>query len=444
MRTDLQPLVIEPREDLAMEYKAWLNIAKEEDKAVLAKACIALANHGGGFLIMGFDEHEGSLTSSQRPAEFKDITQDAINSIIQRYAEPSFHCQLHTIAHPETRVEHLIVTVPADISVPVISQRDCGGVIRQHSCYIRKSGPRSEAPRTEAEWRTLLHRCVQANRVDMLSAIRSIVLGRTETENTETQLVQEIEDFRNSSFERWQTLTEKLEAGDPEKFPNGYYEVAIHPNRNVPAATLNELQQRLTNARRIKLSGWTPFLEMGAEEWRPVPISDRIEAWIGRKTKYNTPREPYSADYWCATKRGQLYTIRGYTEDSLLKDPRNVQPGAVFYVTLPVIRIGEILYFASRFFDEFTDIKNILVKCKFTGLLGRTLSSIDLSYWSYSRTCHSPEFENLVDVTTQQLKENVEEIVHEMLTPLYEAFDFYELSREMVERELGKLKKNRF
>ena len=53
---ELQPLLGEPREDLAAEYKTWLDLTINDHKAVLAKAAIALANHGGGFIIVGFDD----------------------------------------------------------------------------------------------------------------------------------------------------------------------------------------------------------------------------------------------------------------------------------------------------------------------------------------------------------------------------------------------------
>ena len=150
-------------------------------------------------MVIGFDEHAGSLSSIPRPAEISDITQDAVNSVIRRYADPDFHCQLHTISHPTTGVAHPIVAVPSDLAVPVINRRTCEGTIRQHSCYIRKPGPRSEAPQTAEEWRTLLRRCVQANREDMLSAIRSIVVGRAETETATPDLVYEFDDFRTTS-----------------------------------------------------------------------------------------------------------------------------------------------------------------------------------------------------------------------------------------------------
>ena len=296
LRSDLQPLISEPREDLAVEYKNWLNLNQEKDKAKLAKACIALANHGGGFLVLGFDEQADSLISILRPVNFFEITQDVINSVIRRYADPAFHCQLHTIRQPTTGVDHLLVTVPGSQSVPIMSKRRCQRTLQQFRCYIRKPGPRSEEPRTAEEWRTLLRRCVQANREEMLSAIRSIVLGRAEAETETSDSRQEFEEFRATSFERWKTVTKDLRPDSPERFPNGYYEVAVHPIDVTPADTLTSLRERLSHARRIKLTGWTPFLEMSREEWRSYSIHDHTEAWIDCSIDESTPREAYLFD----------------------------------------------------------------------------------------------------------------------------------------------------
>ena len=51
---ELQPLISEPREDLSVEYKSWLDLTRKEHKATLAKVAIALTNHGGGFIVIGF------------------------------------------------------------------------------------------------------------------------------------------------------------------------------------------------------------------------------------------------------------------------------------------------------------------------------------------------------------------------------------------------------
>ena len=443
MRPDLQPLIDEPREDLAVEYKTWLETSREQGKATLAKACIALANHGGGFLILGFQEQGDSLSSTPPPAQVTDITQDTVNSIIRRYADPAFHCQLHFTMHSTSGVAHPVVAVPSDLSVPVMSRRTCEGIIQQHYCYIRKPGPRTEAPQTAEDWRLLLRRCIQANREDMLSSIRSIVLGRAETETVTSDSRQDLEAFRTECFERWRTVTDQLSPDSPERFPDGYYEVSVHPIGSTPTRSLRILQERLASARRRKLTGWTPFLEMNREEWRPYPISDHIEAWLGRRTDENTPRDPQFADYWRASRSGQLYTIRGYTEDSL-ESRRTIQPGTILDVTLPVWRTGEIVYFAGRFLAEFENVETVLINCRFTGLSERSITSIDLRRMTSSRPCRTDEVKTSANISPRQLEENVVEIVHELLTPIYEAFDFYTLSGTLVEEELSRLRENRF
>ena len=53
----LADLLVFPREDLDCEVKNWLNLAESSnDKATFAKAVIALANHGGGFIVFGLVE----------------------------------------------------------------------------------------------------------------------------------------------------------------------------------------------------------------------------------------------------------------------------------------------------------------------------------------------------------------------------------------------------
>lgn len=52
----LRQLLDFPREDMATEIKDWLNLGDSMVRAKLAKELIALANHGGGYLLFGFSE----------------------------------------------------------------------------------------------------------------------------------------------------------------------------------------------------------------------------------------------------------------------------------------------------------------------------------------------------------------------------------------------------
>jgi hypothetical protein len=50
----LLELLRNPAEDLSFEIKEWLNLGENAHKAKLAQAMIALANHGGGAVLLGY------------------------------------------------------------------------------------------------------------------------------------------------------------------------------------------------------------------------------------------------------------------------------------------------------------------------------------------------------------------------------------------------------
>ena len=62
-------LISNPSESLAIEHKSWLDIRDRRAQATLAKAAIAIANHGGGVIILGMrgDDAAGGLASLPRP-----------------------------------------------------------------------------------------------------------------------------------------------------------------------------------------------------------------------------------------------------------------------------------------------------------------------------------------------------------------------------------------
>src|SRR4051794_14346894 len=94
---ELQTLLQFPTEKLTVEYKSWLDLSDNPGKATLAKAAIALANEGGGVIVLGMREDTrqgGALGSQSRPQSIPRYNQDDINAAINRYADPKFHCEL--------------------------------------------------------------------------------------------------------------------------------------------------------------------------------------------------------------------------------------------------------------------------------------------------------------------------------------------------------------
>ena len=426
--------IVNPAEDLDAEYKYWLDLGKEPDRAKLAKAVIALANHGGGVVVLGFKELPTGLEPRPKPASIPDVTQDDVNAAVRRYAEPELHCRLHAVKHPDAGSVHPVIRVPSG-DVPVISKRyQSEGDLRKYTVYVRKPGPRSEEPQTADEWRILLDRCVRARREDLLDSIRGIVLGRVDESDSGHTAIG-LESFMNSSRERWMELVQ----GGPEdalnRFPDGHYEIAISLVNVQPVIRLPELKDRLAIAQKVRTSGWPPFLAIGVEGLSPYPVEDCIEAWLGRPSPRNIYSDPRHADFWRASLSGQLYMIRGYGEDDVAGGgPLQRNPGAILAIDISVIRIWECLRFTSHFMRTFRDVEEVMVRCQYTGLSGRSLiDSLESAFSTRRGVSQLGEVLLTGQFTLQQLEDNMPEVLQHLMAPLFEQFDFFSLTLDHVQ-----------
>ena len=443
---ELQPLISEPREELGVEYKYWLDLKTNEHKATLAKAAIALANHGGGFIVIGFAEQRPELQSHPCLSEMPAVTQDEVNAAICRYATPEFHCRVDYVTHPKTNVVHPVITVPGNLTVPVMSTRDCPKVIDKNRCYIRKPGPKSEEPQTGEEWRALLNRCQRANREDMLDAIRSIVSGRVELQNPSPDALSELKTYCNDAHKRWKELVANEPENSPARFPYGYYEMGVSLVGAKPANGLTEIKDRLAIARRIPLTGCPPFSET-YPGWTANPHENFVEAWNGQPIHPDSmEREPELCDFWRVSMDGKLYSIRGYFEDGaeLIPGGERIPGGEILEVTLPVRRIAEGLLFAWQFTETFDGVDAIAMQCRFTGLNGRRLTYINglnrrLVIREDYYISSTDEIPLTKQVTPKQVQDNLAEVLHPLLLPLYERFNFFKLQFSLVEEELASL-----
>ena len=220
--TELEPLLTAPTEALDVEYKSWLELAtNDEHKALLAKAAIAIANEGGGYIIVGLREERPNLISEPRPPGIAPYDQDLVNQIIRRFASPQFHCTLTIVRHPISGYEHAVIKVPGGFAFPVMSKSGTPqNSIRPHLCYMRKPGPESAAPENQADWERLLTKCLRNRREDMLDAIRVIVEGSA-VATPEPTASQRQTIFVQAARASWELLTANLEANSPARCPFG-------------------------------------------------------------------------------------------------------------------------------------------------------------------------------------------------------------------------------
>jgi hypothetical protein len=143
-----------PRELLDFEIKQWLDLKNENHRGLLAKAMIAMENHGGGYVLIGYKEGNPPIPAEEgRPNDLAIYSSDTLGSILRRYAEPVFNVDIVHVQHPENGGMFPVVIVPGTAAVPVRSksQSPNGKTITINTYYIRRPGPAGEPIQTAHE-----------------------------------------------------------------------------------------------------------------------------------------------------------------------------------------------------------------------------------------------------------------------------------------------------
>ncbi|HEX2940327.1 MAG TPA: RNA-binding domain-containing protein, partial [Rhodopila sp.] len=118
---DIQDLIDTPCRALEVEYKSWRNLDHAEDRAELARDIAALANHGGGFIVFGFDED--TLMPDDTDPFRTNCTQDKVASIVQAYMDPPVPCDV-TAPLATSGVVHPVIRIASHGVTPVCIRQD--------------------------------------------------------------------------------------------------------------------------------------------------------------------------------------------------------------------------------------------------------------------------------------------------------------------------------
>ncbi|SLK11550.1 helix-turn-helix domain-containing protein [Novosphingobium mathurense] len=250
-----------------------------------------------------------------------------------------------------------------------------------------------------------------------------------------------LESFLHDSRRRWEDLIAPLPPDHPSRQPLGHSEqsYAILGLKDVPPPS--QLRELLTEI--PKSSGWTPFWVSTRTDLRPVIEDGALECWLGRPDTDRHFRDAAHSDFWRVTRDPFAYLQRGYQEDG----PDNLEPGTIFDLTLPVWRTAEFFLHAVNFARALgaIDTTEIRFVARYTGLEGRTLIT-----WTkpllHERLDHRLRARSYkADLATvaqvSDLERNLEDVVHDFVEPLYERFDGYRPSIELVANQLSELRR---
>lgn len=436
----LKELLRLPAENLEVEFKNWLDLNDNEKKADIAKELIALANHGGGYLIFGFDESSEGFKPATKPEDTTLYNQDHINGIVERYAEPNFHCEVLQVSHSDSGEIHPIIVVPGGHTTPIHAKRDGpnGLHIRKLACYIRRPGGKSEVPRSSSEWQTLLQRCVRNNQEEFLDAIRGIVTGEVSTRGSATD-EDRLREWINQSKETWEAKVHSYPTDSLSRYPFGAFSCAFFITDVSKETDLAELRE-LTRVSSPKVSGWSPFVTLRTPEDEPQRNDDALEAFVFTDT--GPTAKPYLTVFWRTTTTGFGYSITGHLEDGW----RSPQPGTVLDPRCQTRLVAEYLMFISNLASNLTeDETKILTWFEWTGLQGRQLQDIlQVGAPIFNRVSGTDQVSTDSVFELNQLQNNLPEAVEKIMAKLFDHFSFFRAPQSFYQEQVNYLRRQSY
>ncbi len=258
---ELQELVDAPNETLGVEYKSWLDLTNQEARADIARHVAAIANHGGGYIVFGFDVSSLEYV----PSPFAEtIDRDIISSIVKKYLEPTFQCDVSLVISSAGN-KHPVVIVPAHGATPICAKangpmdgKKIQGIV-QGQYYLRKPGPESAQILTAAEWSPVMRRCAMHERAAILGALDTALRGRGQQASTGRESLRKWHDAAQAEF-----VNEVVNHEGCEKFARWNWQLSYSIGRADEQQLshqnlLTTLREVNSEVRDLVKTGWSMF-----------------------------------------------------------------------------------------------------------------------------------------------------------------------------------------
>lgn len=427
---ELRDLVDAPRERLDVEYKAWLDLSDNENRAKTARHMCALANFGSGYLVFGISDD--MTPAGPRPVGAGPYDQDSISGIVKRYLKPAFQVACYDVTSSLTGVVHPVVWIPSHDAVPICSTRDGPQVngkpvgIAQGTYYTRAPGPESVPVTTPEMWAPIIRRCVLHERTGLLAGLEPLLRSPGAPVAAPDDPLRL---WHEAAHTRFLSLADKDPLADQLK--RAHYQLSYQVNSNDNehldmdqlVAELRSMGQELHD---LVDPGWTMFWIFDVPELGPYSGAD---ATIGEAEflecslisedvlKLAVP------DFWRVAPSGKATIIRPYREDRR-KIVEGFEPGTWFWPYAMGREIAEVIRHARAFTQRFARPETVSFRAEWRGLQGREVKDpINPMLRMMGRTARSDTRTVTCTVPVADLSSRWAEITAEMLSPVTRLFD---------------------
>jgi hypothetical protein len=446
----IKALVERPGESLSVEIKRWIDPDQPEGVAIIVRAALALRNYGGGYIVIGFDNNTLEPDKNNVPSDVRTLFHiDKIQGLISKFASEPFEVM---VEFPERDGQlYPVIAVPPGVKTPVATKSDLRvsdrTLLRTDSVYIRSLNANNTPSSTMATWKDwpkIVEVCFDNREADIGRFLRrhlggvtpevmreflATVLQGNEPEPTTEELLQR---YLQESEERSQIVAKERNVTLPE---HGTWEVALLLIGQVPQHTANREFLNLLDASNPNYTGWPVWLDSRSftdRSERPYIFQGVWEAFIASLSSGWD-----EIDFMRRDPKGRFY-LRRALQDDISRGPRTPTPMTVFDFGLPIIRTAEAIAVGIAFAKAMgCDAEKTLLAFAFRWkkLQGRKLTSWAQPgrYISPGRSAYQDEVLALVNVPLDTPLSALSNFVNQAIQPLFEVFDGFVLSPDIVE-----------
>jgi hypothetical protein len=441
----LTKLVDHRREELNIDYKQWLDLSEIRARAKLAKHICALANFGGGWIVLGVDDN--GTHSEPYPANLNSYSQDTINQIVGTYLAPNVHCNVLYGISNITRKPYPIIRIPSHGTVPIVAKangplvgKKVEGII-QGCYYTREPGPKSAPITSPEQWRDIIHRCVVNERTSLLSSI-----GRLFDRPASVESMPRLDQALKHAWKYWDSI--QLQSGwlsDP-KTNAAAYSFRLHKDTDqaVDSLSLQALQRAIAGASDTAYTqvhtGWAFFLSSGGKDRPHVFLHENVE---GYEAAMVTDGQRYQSvpTMWRATGDGIGIEIRLYREDSanltanskLLGNPWTA--GTAISPGMQGLQILQFVAFVCALCSYYPDAKEAELCVEYRGLNKRIVADPIYGLFNYGREYRSNTDSRKIRIRVAAeglAGDGLFKVARELIAPIFRLFDGWDVSDDYL------------
>lgn len=447
-------------EDLTVECKQFMDLSKEAVKADFIKACIALRNQNGGFLILGVKNEPRQLVPSQPDWLIDQYTDDKIRHVISTHVSDPFDIGLYLQKRGE--VIYPIIEIPAGIKVPVSAAKDIGATnhsgsgdrLRARMVYVRTlntNGTPSTAEAGPKDWTDLMNRCMGNRETDIAGFLRRnfspevLRLYRAEIESwltnapdPEGPLKVESQYILESGREIYdqRIVNPKNGANFPEVPKHGSMDAALYlpnvrPGIIADRSFLHHIALSAVHQHDIPI--WDTS---GRNEDTPYQIENSYEALRVHLAENYIIK---SVEFWKAWPSNKFYHQRSFLEDfGFIAPVDRLRPGTAFAFEWQACKVAHVIFTGLNLWKQLHgdgDQPHLDFSFRWAHLAGRRLFTMGTRFELLPQdVCRTDTVESQVYVPVDTVPTAVAQYVHNAVRNVFASFGGFTVPLARVEQ----------